>query len=68
MASKKGKRVKGNDYVVKDEEYLKKMKKKAFKGMKTAGLAKEMKESQKDMGYSKMPKVKPQKKMKGLVK
>jgi hypothetical protein len=31
--------------------------------MKTAGIAKELKESQKDQAYSKKPRVKPQKKM-----
>lgn len=54
----------GDDkYVAKDEKYIKKMKKKAVKGMKTAGIANELKESQRQMGYSKMPKVKPQKKV-----
>lgn len=58
------KKVKSGDdkYVAKDEVYNKKMKKKAVKGMKTAGIAKELKESQREMGYSKMPKVKPQRK------
>ncbi len=49
-------------YVAKDEKYDKKLLKKDRKGMKTAGIANELKESKKDMGYSKMPKVKPQKK------
>ena len=57
------KRVKGQNYVGADEEYDKKMIKKDSKGMKTAGIAKELKGSQKEQGYSKKPKVKPQKKM-----
>jgi hypothetical protein len=59
------KKVKSGDdkYVAKDEKYDKKMKKKAVKGMKTAGIATELKESQREMGYSKMPKVKPQRKV-----
>lgn len=59
---KKGRRVDGTSYVEADEEYNKKMAKKTMKGMKTAGLAKELKESQKEEGYSNKPKVKPQKK------
>lgn len=59
------KKVKSGDakYVSKDEKYDKKMKKKAVRGMKTAGIANELKESQREMGYSKMPKVKPQRKV-----
>ena len=54
----------GDDsYVAKDEKYNKKMKKKAVKGMKTAGIATELKQSQREMGYSKMPKVKSQRKV-----
>ena len=60
----KGKLVSGKEYVSAEEEYLKKMKKKAFNGLKTAGLAKELKESAKETGYSKIPRVKPQKKIK----
>lgn len=65
MAKKmsKGKSVKGCDYVAADEEYDKKTAKKDMKGMKTAGIAKELKIAQKEEGYSKKPKVKPQKKM-----
>lgn len=65
MAKKmsKGKTVKGCDYVGADEEYDKKTAKKEMKSMKTAGLAKELKMAQKEEGYSKKPKVKPQKKM-----
>ncbi len=36
--------------------------------MKTAGVAKALKKSAKETGYSKMPKVKPQKKMAKPVK
>ena len=63
----KGKQVKGQNYVGADEEYDKKMKKKEVKGMKTAGLAKELKGAEKDEGYSKMPRVKPQKKAQKIV-
>lgn len=58
----KGKMVKGCHYVADDEEYDKKVKKKETKGMKTAGIAKELTMSQKEEGYSKKPRVKPQKK------
>jgi hypothetical protein len=58
----KSKKVPGNNYVEKDEKYDKKMKKKDYKGMSTAGIATELKLSQKEQGYSKKPKVKPQKK------
>ena len=60
--SPKGKMVKGCDYVEADEEFDKKMIKKDSKGMKTAGIAKELKGSEKEQGYSKKPRVKPQKK------
>lgn len=58
----KGKMVKGCDYAEDDEKYDKKMIKKDAKGMKTAGLALKLKESEKEEGYSKKPRVKPQKK------
>lgn len=58
----KGKKVKGCDYAAADEVYEKKQVKKQGKEMKTAGIAKELKESQKDEGYSKKPRVKGQKK------
>lgn len=58
----KGKRVRGCDYVSADEEYDKKTSKKEMKDMKTAGIAKELKKAQKEQGYSKKPKVKPQSK------
>ncbi len=61
--AKKGKMVKGCNYAVADEEYDKKMKKKDAKGMTTAGIAKELKLAQKEEGYSKKPRVKPQKKL-----
>ena len=58
----KGKKVKGCDYVGSDEEYDKKQIKNQGKEMKTAGIAKELKGAQKEEGYSKKPRVKPQKK------
>lgn len=58
----KGKVVKGCNYAEDDEKYDKKMTKKDAKGMKTAGLALKLKKSEKDEGYSKKPRVKPQKK------
>ena len=63
MMKPKGKVVKGCDYAEDDEEYDKKMKKKDMQGMKTAGLALKLKQSEKEEGYSKKPRVKPQKKM-----
>lgn len=63
MAAPKGKKVKGCDYVAADEVYDKKTRKKEDKGMKTAGMARELKLSQKEEGYSKKPRVKPQKKL-----
>jgi len=60
--SPKGKTFKGCNYVGADEEYDKKTAKKEVKGMKTAGVAKELKLSQKEQGYSKKPQVKGQKK------
>lgn len=63
MKAPKGKKVKGCNYVADDEEYDKKMVKKESKGMKTAGVAKELKLAQKEEGYSKKPRVKPQKKL-----
>jgi hypothetical protein len=58
----KGKKVAGSNYVEADETFDKKMKEKAFRDMKTAGLAKNLQKSEKDIGYSKMPQVKGQKK------
>lgn len=63
MMTPKGKKVKGCDYVGDDEEYNKKQVKKQGKEMRTAGVAKELKGSQKEQGYSKQPRVKAQKKM-----
>jgi hypothetical protein len=57
-----GKMVSGKKYAEADEKYIKKQAKKAIKGMKTAGIATELKESKKEEGYSKKPRVKPQKK------
>ena len=64
----KGKKVKGYEYVGDDEEFDKKQIKKQGKDMRTAGIAKELKESQKDQGYSKKPRIKPQKKLAKPVK
>lgn len=58
----KGKVVKGKNFVVVDEQYDRKMEKKDMKKMRTAGVAKALKESEKEMGYSNKPRVKPQKK------
>lgn len=58
----KGRKVSGCDYAVADEAYDKKKAKKVARGMRTAGIATEMKESEAKQGYSKKPGVKPQKK------
>jgi len=58
----KTKAFKGINYTAADEEFDKKLIKDQGKEMRTAGIAKELKESQKDQGYSKKPKVKGQKK------
>ncbi len=60
----KGKKIKDGDdkYVDKDEIYDKKMIKKDAKCMKTAGIANKLNKAEKEMGYSKKPKVKPMKK------
>jgi len=63
MMKPKGKMVKGCDYSEDDEKYDKKRTKKDAQGMKTAGLALKLKQSEKDEGYSKQPRVKAQKKM-----
>lgn len=62
MAKSKVSKRGDNKYVGKDEEYDKKEYQKQRKEMKTAGIAKELKGAQKEMGYSKKPKVKPTKK------
>jgi len=62
----KGKKVAGKNYVGADEEYDKKMIKKDSKGMKTAGVARELKLSEKEQGYSKKPRVIPQKKVRSI--
>lgn len=59
----KKKAVKGKNYVAVDEMFQRKQDKKTMKGMKTAGIAEELKLSEKDMGYPKGPRVKPQKKV-----
>lgn len=64
----KGKVVKGCDYVEEDEKFDKKMMKKEHKDMKTAGLALNLKKAEKEEGYSKKPRVKPQKKTAKIVK
>lgn len=64
----KGKKFKGSDYVGADEEFDKKQIKDQGKDMRTAGIAKELKLSEKEQGYSKKPRVKPQKKMAKPVK
>lgn len=64
----KGKAVKGKNFVEDDEEYDKKQIKKQGKEMRTAGLGLELKLSQKEQGYSKKPRVKPQKKAGKIVK
>lgn len=56
------KKIKGGNYTEKDEKYDKKTLKKERLGMNTAGIATELKESRKETGYSKKPKVKAQKK------
>jgi len=63
----KGKIFKGKNFVEADEEYDKKQIKKQGKEMRTAGLGLELKLSQKEQGYSKKPRVKPQKKAGKLV-
>ena len=60
----KGKLVLGIDYVEDDEKYDRKLEKNQMKKMKTAGLALKLKNSEKDQGYSKKPRVIPQKKNK----
>ena len=64
----KSKKVKGADYSAADENYDRKVEKKEMKGMKTAGISNELKKAQKEEGYSKKPKVKPQKKIGKIVK
>lgn len=64
----KGKKVKGCDYSAADENYDRKIAKKEVKEMKTAGISNELKKAQKEEGYSKKPKVKPQKKVSKIVK
>ena len=58
----KGKVVSGKKFVAADEKYDRKTAKKQMKSMKTAGVANALKKSEKEMGYSKKPRVKPQKK------
>lgn len=63
MMKPKGKMVKGINYVEDDEKYDRKMNKKDAKRMKTAGLGLNLMESEKQQGYSKKPRVRPQSKM-----
>lgn len=62
-----GKKVKGKNFAADDEVYDRKTTKKEMKSMKTAGLAKALKNSEKDEGYSSKPRVKAQKKKSKLV-
>jgi len=62
MIKPKGRKVSGDNYVEVDEKYNRKMDKKEVNSMKTAGIANELKESEKEQGYSKKPRVKGQKK------
>lgn len=62
MPVPKGKMASASNYVGDDEEYDKKQIKKQGKEMRTAGISKELKLSEKEQGYSKKPRVKPQKK------
>lgn len=59
----KGKTVKGNKYVEADEKYDGKDKSLRGSMADIPGVAKKLKESESEMGYSKKPRVKPQKKM-----
>lgn len=54
--------VKGKNYVEAEEKFDKKRLKKEEKSMTTAGMATALKKSSKETDYSKMPKVKGQKK------
>jgi len=58
----KGKVVNGKTFISEDEEYDKKTRKKEDRSMKTAGMEKLMMKGEKEMGYSKKPRVKPVKK------
>lgn len=66
--SPKGKKVAGNKFIGVDEVYDKKTRKKEDKSMKTAGIEKLLEKSEKKMGYSNKPRVKPAKKPGKLVK
>jgi hypothetical protein len=57
-----GKKVKGCDYAEAREKQIKKTYMAESKGMKTAGIANELKLAEKQEGYSKKTRVKPQKK------
>lgn len=58
---------KGYDYISDDEKYDKKEEVKEERGMKTAGIATKLKQSENEEGYSNKPKVKPQKKNSKIV-
>lgn len=62
----RGKAVRGEDYAADLDEYEKKKKKKLADSSKTAGMAEALRKSEKQTGYSKKPRVKPQKKMNKL--
>ena len=61
-AMRKKKAVSADNYVAANEMYDRALQKKEMRGMKTPGIAVELKISQMDEGYSNMPRVKPQKK------
>lgn len=59
----KGKKVSGDNYVASNEKFQRQQAKKLLRDMSTSGVANEMKEAMLQQGYSKMPRVKPQKKL-----
>lgn len=58
----KGRKVKGDKFIAADEKYDRKTRKKEDRSMKTAGMEKLLQKSEKKMGYSNKPRVKPQRK------
>lgn len=65
---KGSKKVKGDNYEEKSEKFAIKSLEKDRKSKKVAGIAVALKKSQKDEGYSKMPKPKVAKKGGGMIK
>ena len=60
----KKKQPKGDgNYIEKDEKYTKNLQDKDARSQRTAGVANALAKAEKKMGYSKLPKVKPQKKV-----